>query len=328
MSVFFMKLIKTGIALMCLSKKGMPLFSLWLIGNMLFSPVFANAENNVMYFCTAANSKYYWQALNLIGSIQKLHFNELGEIAVYNLGLTDQECDTLNKIRKVKVYEVEKTNQDIIKPFVADSSGRTVPGWYAWKPVIIKQTLDQFPYVFYLDAGQVILRPLNSVFEYIKYHGYFMCDNGCTLGPTVTKFLIEKFNLEDEPRRWILDSAVSIDASKFGISRDSFIYKDLLLPVYEMSKDLRYFEDDGSAKMGFGGARYDQSLISIYAMLLHLDVLPLDGTQQKPTKLKIKDEEYDLFLTWRYNALSPATHIYHSRRNWAPDLTGYIVWNH
>lgn len=86
-----------------------------------------SAQHNPIYFCTAADSRYYWQALNLIGSIQKLHFKELGEIAVYNLGLTDEQRSTLNRIQKVKVYEVEKTNPDIITPFVTDSGGRRVP---------------------------------------------------------------------------------------------------------------------------------------------------------------------------------------------------------
>ena len=283
-------------------------------------------ENNSIYFCTAANSKYYWQTLNLIGSIHKLHFNELGEITVYNLGLTDQECETLNHIKKVKVREIEKTHPDIIKSFVTDPDGRTVPGWFAWKPVIIKQSLDLYPHVFYLDAGHVVLRRLDALFEYIKEHGYFICDNGCPLEPVITKFLLKSFNLEDFSRQWIL-SSISIDASKLGFSRDSSAYKDFVLPAYEMSKDLRYFEDDGSAKVGFGGARHDQTALTILAALLHLDILLADGTQRKPISLWIEDNKFDLFLTWRYDALSDLTHIYHCRRNWAPDFTGNIVWN-
>ena len=241
--------------------------------------------------------------------------------------MTDQELETLSRIKKVRVCEVEKLNSDITKPFVADSSGRTIPGWFAWKPVIIKQSLARFPYVLYLDAGQVVLRPLNAVFEYIKDHGYFMCENGWPLGPILTKFLIDSFNLQDASRRWILESAISIDASRLGFTRDNFTYKDLVLPVSEMSKDLRYYEDDGSSQMGFGAARYDQNLLSVCASLLHLDILPMDGSQKNPTPLKVKDKEYDLFMTWRYDALSGDTHIYHCRRNWAPDFTGNIVWN-
>ena len=157
----------------------------------------------------------------------------------------------MNRIKKVRVCEIEKTHPDIIKPFITDPDGRTVPGWFAWKPVIIKQSLDRFPHVLYIDSGHVVLRPLNELFEYINYHGYFICYNGNALGPTMTKFLLKTFNLEDASRSWIIDSAISIDASKIGFSKDSFTYKEFVLPVYEMSKDLRYFEDDGSAPLGF-----------------------------------------------------------------------------
>ena len=308
-------------------KKRLALLVVCFFSSALYSLASENAETDLIYFCTAANSKYYWQTLNLIGSIQKLHFNELGEITVYNIGLADHERETLNHIKKVRVCEVETTHPDIIKPFVTDSDGREVPGWFAWKPVIIKQSLDRFPHVFYLDAGHVVLRPLNSLFEYIKYHGYFICNSGWPLGPIMTKFLIESFNLEDEARRWILESATSIDASKLGFSKDSFIYTEFVLPAYEMSKDLRYFQDDGSAKMGFGAARHDQTILSIWAALLHLDILPVDGSQKTPTMLTMNDEDYALFLTWCHDVFSDNTHIYHCRRNWAPDFTGSIVWD-
>src|SRR5439155_21284257 len=50
------------------------------------------------YFCTAADSSYFTHLLNLIGSIHKISFDQLGEIAVFDLGLHQEQVEELNKI--------------------------------------------------------------------------------------------------------------------------------------------------------------------------------------------------------------------------------------
>ena len=62
---------------MCSSKKQKLLLAVCFLCSYMRGIWAENAENNLMCFCTAADSKYYRQVLNLIGSIQKLHFNEL-----------------------------------------------------------------------------------------------------------------------------------------------------------------------------------------------------------------------------------------------------------
>src|ERR1700735_5829514 len=105
------------------------------------------------YYCTASNSRYYPMLINLIGSIFKFNYDKVGEIMVFNLGLSQAELDELNGIDKVKVYEVEKTHPDIIAVHIMPKTGRGVIGEFAWKPVIIKQALDKYEYILYLDAG-------------------------------------------------------------------------------------------------------------------------------------------------------------------------------
>jgi len=110
-----------------------------------------------LYFCTAANSTYFERVLNLIGCLHKVNFNEIGQIAVFDLGLTEKEKTKLKNIKKVAVYSVEKTNKDIITPLPTGQGKKLVLGYYSWKPVVIKQALDMFPYVLWLDAGTTIL---------------------------------------------------------------------------------------------------------------------------------------------------------------------------
>lgn len=88
-------------------------------------------EYDKMYFCTTADERYFPLLINLIGSIHKVNFDELGEIAVFDLGFTEQQLDELHCIEKVRVYNVELTHPDLLKP-----NSRLKRGWYAWKPVV------------------------------------------------------------------------------------------------------------------------------------------------------------------------------------------------
>ena len=63
-------------------------------------------ESPEMYFCTACNDKYFDHAINLIGSIFRVNFDQTHEIAVFDIGLNAQHKAFLNSIAKVKVYEV------------------------------------------------------------------------------------------------------------------------------------------------------------------------------------------------------------------------------
>ena len=55
------------------------------------------------YFCTACDSRYFDNLLNLIGSIHAVSFKQLGEIAIFDLGLTDEQKDHLYSIQKDSV---------------------------------------------------------------------------------------------------------------------------------------------------------------------------------------------------------------------------------
>ena len=230
-------------------KKIILIFSFLFI-NILTNFIKADEIKKELYFCTASDSKYFNNLLNLIGSIHKNNFKDLGEIAVYNLGLNNEEIKLLKTIEKVNVYEIELTNPDLLKQFKTTIQGKTVPGWYAWKPVVIKQALEKFPYVLWIDTGLAVLKPINDLFKYIQTNGYFLCTIGeetqndkypHSVRWQTTKHLVEKFNLNAPGKKWILDQE-SILGSTFGASRAAL--NNLILPFYEFSKDLKNFEDD------------------------------------------------------------------------------------
>lgn len=223
-----------------------------------------------MYFCMAASEDYFVELLNLIGSIHKVNFDDIVHIAVFDLGMTNDQIVQLKSIEKLEVYEVEKTNPEILTPFYSrPNSLRVSRGWYSWKPVIIKQSLDMFPYVLYLDAGVLVFQKLDPIFRYIQKEGFFACNEMHDIAYTTTLYVKEALQLAAPNRAWILSASTSsIHSAAIGASQK--VYSSYILPLYQLTKEIKYFADDGTAPGGFGWGRHDQTVFSIFVRLQNL----------------------------------------------------------
>lgn len=234
----------------------------------------AQSCQDPMYFAIPADEKHFLWLVNLIGSIHKFHYEDVGKIAVFNLGLSPDQMDFLNSLDKVYVFEIERTNPDILTHFkIRPGEERYARGWYSWKPVVIKQALELFPYVLYLDSGITILGSLTNIFKHIQQQGYFLFGSVTNIRQITTAYVAQKLANAEKfcpliPKN-ILDQ-VALSANVQGISRA--VYKEYVLPVYELSKDIQNFVDDGTCPQGFGWGRCDQTLYSIYAHLLSLNI--------------------------------------------------------
>ncbi len=226
----------------------------------------------------AADATHFPWLMQLLGSIYKVNFDDIGAIAVFNLGFTKEQIDELNSIDKVTVYAVEQTNPYMLTYFKNRKWENYVRGWYSWKPVVIKQALDLFPYVFYVDSKIIVNQPLNNLFKHIRQNGYFLIDQIYPVKTLSTAHVVKKFDL-DNPQNKHLSSAISIAGGVQGLTKE--LYNDYVMPMYELSKDIKNFEDDGSAPNGLGHARCDQTLFSIYAAKLGLQVLRLSNSKIK-----------------------------------------------
>jgi len=223
-----------------------------------------------MYFCTAADDKHFPILLNMIGSIHLHNFYDVEKILVYDLGLSEINKTQLQNIKKVELCEIEATNPDILTD-IETGPNRKVKGLFSWKPVVIKDALDKCPYVLYLDSGTTVLKPLNDLFKHIEQNGYLLLDCGKSIRWMATKYVINKFDLESDDNRFLLDDdLLGIDAGFQGVSRK--VYDEYVLPMYELSKDIKNFEDDGTSPNGWGMARHDQTLFSIQARKLKYNV--------------------------------------------------------
>jgi hypothetical protein len=230
-----------------------------------------------IYVCTAADEKFYKYIKNFIASIHHHNFDDLGEIAIFDLGFTPEQREELSHIEKINVYDIERTNPDIltifkVRPPHAPEPHKVGRGWYSWKPVVLKQALDMFPYVLYLDSGVTVHRSLIPLFEHIWNEGCFLITCWHSIRWMATQYVIEKLDLKSPERAFLLDENThGISAGLQGVSRA--VYNPYVLPMYELSKDIRCFIDDGTAPDGFGCARHDQTLFSIYVQYLALRVV-------------------------------------------------------
>jgi len=271
------------------------------------------------YYCTASNWAFFNSLLNLIGSIHHSNFDELEQIAVFDLGLYPEQIEFLEGIEKVAVYPLEKTHPEMTDYFQVPE--RICLGWYAWKSPAIKQALKMFPYVLYTDAGTEIRNSLAHLFEYIQTNKYFLCTIGDhrnstgkwihSVGWGITSFVKDKFEMNGPDKKWILDQE-SVMGGVIGVSRDgqSFFLDDL----YELSKDLRNFADDGTASKGWGSARHDQVLMSILAYSRNLTIHKQDGKRKdNPILLPIDNQIHPFYITWDKNLVDTNTCIYSCR---------------
>lgn len=265
-----------------------------------------------MYFCTASDEKYFPLLVNLIGSIHKFNFYDVKQIRVYDLGLTPIQRAELASIKKVVICKPEQTNPDIFKN-IKTGVNRFARGLFSWKPVIIKDSLDNCPYILYLDAGITILKPLNNLFVHIAENGYFLVDCGHSIRWMTTKYLIDKFNLMSEENSWILkDDTFGIGAGFQGISRA--LYDSYVMPMYELSKDIKNFTDDGSCPDGWGAGRHDQALYSILARKLKLDIQYHNSDIDK-CMLTVNGKKTPFGMTHLLSKVNSNTTIFHSRFN-------------
>lgn len=254
------------------------------------------------YYCVAADSRYYPALLNLIGSIHKNDQANLAEIAVFDLGLEPAQKQQLARMAQVTVQVVVPVHPELLRHFKTSPQNRRVRGWFAWKPVVIKQALDLFPYVLYIDAGAVVLQDLDDLFQHINRVGYFFMTCGPhTIADTITATtkaqLLPQFSPAQQQLILAPDS-FKISAGLQGVSRQ--VYQSYVLPMYQLAHDLSYFADDGSARYGFGSGRHDQPLFSIYVYLNGFKINSEGISQLYPTAERVRQ----IHIHWHPDCVS------------------------
>ncbi len=214
------------------------------------------------YFVTSSDTEHYPWLLRLLDSIVTFHGSSEHFTLIYDLGLKQEEITYLETHYQAKVESIELVHGDLLKKFVIRPNGRLARGWYAWKPVAIKQALERLPYFMYVDSGIRLAGPVDDMFNLIARDGYFLMECGHEIAPVITKRVIKGFELHKPENQWILKQR-AISAGCQGVSKK--VLNDYVMPIYRLAHDLQWFEDDGTSALGFGNARHDQVLFSVRA---------------------------------------------------------------
>jgi len=80
--------------------------------------------------------------------------------------------------------------------------------------------------------------------------------------------------------------------------------------MYQHSKELDLFEDDGTAKFGYGEGRHDQTLFTVYALCLKLHIY-----DEGWLNLSIRGKAIPVHIHWDKKTLNENTVIYRSRHD-------------
>ena len=255
------------------------------------------------YYVSSADMRFFGKLTNLIRTIKKNDYKNLAEILVFDLGMSQGQKKLLESMDKVVVKKIDLVHSDLLKYFNT-GLGRNVRGWFAWKPVAIKRALERYPYILYLDAGMQVLRPLDWLFEYIEQEGYFLVDAESRIDNRITKQVLENLVYKmDNYKEQILTKNMNC-AGIQGLSGK--MVTNYVDPVHDCVKNITLFADDGTSQLGFGSARHDQTLFSVYARSLGLKMF-----QPGWNSITMNGEKIDFHIHWDIGQLNEDSSIYY-----------------
>lgn len=121
--------------------------------------------NNIII--TAANSPYYYSLLTLISSIHKTSISIVDKIFVYNLGLANEEINTLSKLKNVIVINFVDEDKNSHPKFMEPKS-------HVYKIYCMKHALNLGHNILWIDAGAMFLKSCDTIFNIIKNNNIFI----------------------------------------------------------------------------------------------------------------------------------------------------------
>ncbi|XP_013409229.1 uncharacterized protein LOC106172863 [Lingula anatina] len=206
---------------------------------------------------TGASDGYFGGLRNLVGSI---HFWEpRTNIVVYDLGLANFQKRLISQWCWTTLLSFD---------FAQYPAHVSVLKEYAWKPVIMKDAVDKYGKILWIDAGSDVRGPLKKIDKYLSQDGHFLVqgqDEDMTLfshNATFKYFSSSKEEFLKKP---------SYSGNLQGWVRGSRAYIDILLPLKACALTPECITPPGSMLFNH---RYDQTALSILAYKSGLPITP------------------------------------------------------
>jgi hypothetical protein len=206
-------------------------------------------EKQEMVIVTGATSSYYRGLVNLAASAR--HFAPHLKMVVYNLGGMDEvQKKTIRSWSNVLSLEWPDGVPSEYPEHV--SVGKK----YAWKPVIVKEALEKYGSIFWLDAGSTLTGKVDMARDIVEQHG-IMLVKGQDLDMHLS---------HEQAYKWFgYDKATLKTGPHFSGNTQAFLYPSryfdtVVAPNEKCALDISCIAPEGS---NLGNHRYDQTTLSI-----------------------------------------------------------------
>ena len=204
---------------------------------------------------TGANSAYFLAMANLVGSV-RFWCTEC-DIVAFNLGLTAEELRTARGWCRVTLHW-------------ADGYTHGDPNQYAFKALAIKEAVDAYGTVLWLDGGSTVTGHLHAaVAPLLAANGHFFVQGqDLDMVPWVHPGMLAHFGVHDTAP---FAGKPSFSGNTVGFVRGSASATRILEPWVACARNVSCIAPPGSSKSNH---RYDQAALSVIAYSSALSIVP------------------------------------------------------
>jgi hypothetical protein len=208
---------------------------------------------------TAASSAYFYSLCQFVYSYFSSGEFANSRFVCYDLGLTEQQLISINKhfAKCPKSLDIRKFEFSVY-PEVVQLKHKT----YSWKPIIVNEMMaEQHGNVLWMDSANIILTPLNNIWNEIESSGQYLPISGSGALHRWTHWkTLELLEVSEKTQL-----KRNRGGSLCGFSNKNIRVKKLVQEWAELALDWDCIKPEGA---GRSNHRDDQSLLTILAYRL------------------------------------------------------------
>jgi hypothetical protein len=231
--------------LMLLLVAGVPLSFLAMIGPSTRQTSLRASKYTIV---TATSANHFKPLLFFIQQLRQ--FEPSVRLVVYDIGLNACQIDYLKQSPDVDEFRTFDFSQ-----YPAHFDLKVAIGEYAWKPAIIKEALEDYPAVLWLDSGDYLQSSLDIVFSKLKKNGFYTSPSAGSVKEWVHFGTKEYFGVGSK-----FDDEPNCNGAVVGFVRNSVAHDKIFLPWYACALEKKCIAPAGSSRKNH---RQDQAALTV-----------------------------------------------------------------
>ncbi|XP_013421926.1 uncharacterized protein LOC106181925 [Lingula anatina] len=257
----------------------------------------ADIQNMNFTLVTGSDNVYFDGLVNLVGSVH--YWESRRNIVVYNLGLSETQ------IQRVKSWcRTKLVNFHLDSPRYPEHVSYLKK--FAWKSVVLKDAVDRFGKILWIDAGCDVRGPMSKIDDFLKQDGHFFVQGQDVDMTRLTHFNMFRYFNETMSK---FKGKYSFAGGISGWVKGSKAYRRILPRWIQCSMDVTCISPLGA---GLANHRYDQSALSVIAytsgvnITAHTELLAATRSQLHP------------------DAKKPSPQVIYTARRGSSDYAAYV----